>query len=522
LPGDALTGWAGDTIAARALVEMSRPDGSIGTVTRYRGNGSYVRFGDFSNQGGQPVMFSAWVKRGPTADAGLIEMDAVDYSARDVVLTTEWQLLSVYGIPPMPYGSSYRFGDFTINTSADVYVCWVLIEMSPASAVLPGAWFEGATIAPPFGGVVSVAANGPRIQYESNGLARGLLVERERPQLLADSNDFSGYALDSVVLTPAAALSPRGLATLATIVAPAATALFCKSGLVAAGNGVAMSLCARKNAGSPPGIFGFYNTSSGSDLAYMVIDWSAGTFTVNGPQSAFTIASLDVMGEWFELNFAVTAGITTGNGFNAYLGAVGSPASVGSSWYVAGFDVTSGVTFPGSYVQTSGGAATRGLELASASLASIGMSGAVGALLVDFIAGTFDGSSYGVASVTQAGPYYMGVYLAGGDTITIEVYTASGPGGGATIRDEYHGFTKGQRVKAALTWSAGRFQTAVNGRAAAVSSGNGGTAHTGADTLMIGSLGTTGGYGGGDSVIAAVKGWDRLLSERELLEVTSS
>jgi len=91
--------------------------------------------------------------------------------------------------------------------------------------------------------------------------------------------------------------------------------------------------------------YGFYNSSTVVDLAYITVNYATGAVALTGPQAATSIAySKDLGNGWFRIGITVTSGIAPGQTINAYLGGVGSPSSAGLFWRMARVMVNNGTS----------------------------------------------------------------------------------------------------------------------------------------------------------------------------------
>lgn len=91
--------------------------------------------------------------------------------------------------------------------------------------------------------------------------------------------------------------------------------------------------------------YGFYNSSTVVDLAYITVNYATGAVALTGPQAATSIAySKDLGNGWFRIGITVTSGIAPGQTINTYLGGVGSTAPAGLFWYMARVMVNNGTS----------------------------------------------------------------------------------------------------------------------------------------------------------------------------------
>lgn len=91
--------------------------------------------------------------------------------------------------------------------------------------------------------------------------------------------------------------------------------------------------------------YGFYNSSTLVDLAYITVNYATGAVALTGPQAATSIAySKDLGNGWFRIGITVTSGIAPGQTINTYLGGVGSPSSAGLFWRMARVMVNNGTS----------------------------------------------------------------------------------------------------------------------------------------------------------------------------------
>lgn len=171
------------------LVHTQLPDGSYGYVTEATATatGQQLRYGGTSGGTlGARYVGSAWV-RYISGVGGTVSADVNDQNIVNTQLTSQWKRISNVGFHNV---SPYRFFDIGLPTGTTVQVAMVMLEDDHLGTGQPSAWFDGASsVAPPFGDIETVAANVPRIDYNPDGTARGLLLQPSRANLVSRSND---------------------------------------------------------------------------------------------------------------------------------------------------------------------------------------------------------------------------------------------------------------------------------------------------------------------------------------------
>ena len=211
----------------------------------------------------------------------------------------------------------------------------------------------------------TAAINTPRVEYDANGVAKGLLIEEQRTNLVTYSQDFNGLQWQLLnagagavpVLTPNYATSPDGTNNAyrlqASVSDTSADYSVLQQNVSASGASVS-SIWVKSNTGVAQD---FYYRAEGSD--------QSSTFQATTEWQRFTLPFTVTGSVYFTIGARGTANGTSAVDILIY----GPQLETGS--------------FPTSYIPTSGATATRSADIASVSVSEFGYNQAQGSVVVE-------------------------------------------------------------------------------------------------------------------------------------------
>jgi hypothetical protein len=345
--------------------------------------------------------------------------------------------------------------------------------------------------------LISHPTNKPRVEYDANGLAKGLLIEEARTNLVAYSDfsgDWAGKTQVSLSLNSATSITGQQDAMIAT------------------------------SSGTDPYIFDFRSLTAGNN--YVGTVWLKGVgntigrsprvwFLSNiGSVTSVVADTTPLTSEW--RRYTTTANCTISGSCLFRIDFDDTGLSVaGEQVYAFGAQLEQG-SFATSYIPTSGATATRSVDLASVSVSEFGYNQAQGSVVVE--AETFDnsvtnhgdfalvnsGNQNDIASGSRSGGTAAGTYTAwfkaGGSAQALLTVTSA--------------VTSNTNYKAAFCYAANDFALTVD--ASAIVSDTSGTVPTFADEVKIG----TNTYGYLNGHIKSIKYYPVRLDDDKLKELT--
>jgi hypothetical protein len=232
----------------------------------------------------------------------------------------------------------------------------------------------------------TAAINTPRIEYDANGVAKGLLIEEARTNLVTYSEAFDNGIWSK----------PSGVSVAAnTDVAPDGTTA--ADTVTSAGNQIEQtvscststtytnSLYFKKTAGATytPGMYLLF--AGGTLIIYAVrLDTDTGIATAVSAGGFTTPAAFSVSdeGDYWRLSITGSSGNNTAVSLRLYSNLNAGGASGAGSQVIWGAQVEQG-SFPTSYIPTSGATATRSADIASVSVSEFGYNQAQGSVVVE-------------------------------------------------------------------------------------------------------------------------------------------
>ena len=359
--------------------------------------------------------------------------------------------------------------------------------------------------------LISHPTNKPRVEYDANGVAKGLLIEEARTNLVTYSEDFSSWGLLHVSLQ-SGLVSPDG-SSLATKIVPDTSLnahFITKANLFASGQTYSLFV---KAAG-----YNYVSIGDGSNTFGAKFDLLNKTATIT--HGSVTAEIEEHANGWFRIYGTTSSNvqnqfriwpldIPTRQAYNSYEG------DGTSGIYIWGAQVETG-SFPTSYIPTSGATATRSADIASVNVSEFGYNQAQGSVVVE--AETFDnsvsnhgdfalvnsGNQNDIASGSRSGGTAAGTYTAwfktGGSSQALLTVTSA--------------VTSNTNYKAAFCYAANDFALTVD--ASAIVSDTSGTVPTFVDKVKIG----TNTYGYLNGHIKSIKYFPVRLDDDKLKELT--
>jgi len=374
----------------------------------------------------------------------------------------------------------------------------------------------------------TAAINTPRVEYDANGVAKGLLIEEARTNLEAYSEEIFNRAIwtssPSGSETENAATAPDESISADYIYGNAAgggSVYKYRSYTLTASTPYTFSVFAKK--ADSNWIFIRSGSFDASSNVYVWFDLENGVQGSEAPSSGTTLSAVSItplQNGWYRCSITVTLGTD-----NTGLFQIGVVSADGNIPYAAGETVGTYLwgaqleqgSFPTSYIPTSGATATRSADIASVSVSEFGYNQAQGSVVVE--AETFDnsvtnhgdfalvnsGSQNDIASGSRSGGTAAGTYTAwfktGGSTQALLTVTSA--------------VTSNTNYKAAFCYAANDFALTVD--ASAIVSDTSGTVPTFADEVKIG----TNTYGYLNGHIKSINYYPLRLSDAKLQELTS-
>lgn len=291
--------------------------------------------------------------------------------------------------------------------------------------------------------------NIPRVEYDANGVVKGLLIEEARTNLIAGSDGYTGWNNGGSLSSTTSMIFLNGNYAAEYEVDSGATVYYAAS--VTASTTYTFSWFFKEGTATTR-VYAFYDQTNGAFV---------GLKTEYGPEDA------EYYGDgWYRMSATVTTpvGCTT---LRVYplrgQGESGSPAGVLGTTYISAAQLEKG-SFPTSYIPTSGATATRAADIADIATANFGYNSKAGTLVVEF-------SHIGRPTSTNIGVIY------GGATNARWVYSNTGSNNHYT----YDGTTSithgsvpvGQVSKLAVAVNSTTQQSSLDGASVVSASHNG-------------------------------------------------
>ena len=207
---------------------------------------------------------------------------------------------------------------------------------------------------------------GPRLDYDPVTLvAKGLLIEEARTNLLTYSSDWTNAAWSktNATVTAAATTSPDGTVNAQKLEATttAATTVLAPSATVAA-TSASFSVFVKQGTGpTKANTFALRNFTTATNLIVGTLNYSTGVFTYTTGSSGVTVTN--VGNGWWRVVISVTSGVTSGDIIRGYVGFWGAAQTAGDFLYAYGAQLEAGA-FATSYIPTVASTVTRAADVA--------------------------------------------------------------------------------------------------------------------------------------------------------------
>ena len=218
----------------------------------------------------------------------------------------------------------------------------------------------------------TATTNTPRVEYDANGVAKGLLIEEARTNQFLYSNDLTNavWGVISATASTSSEVAPDGTTTATLLTATGSGAMFVR-GSLSGGTQYAFSFFA-KNSSS-----GWVGCSNAGFFASFDIQNGAVGTVGDGT------ASIQNYGNgWYRCSW-VPADTSFNTAFRIRLAAGDNDfATTNETGHFFGPQAETG-TFPTSYIPTSGATATRSADIASVSVSEFGYNQAQGSVVVE-------------------------------------------------------------------------------------------------------------------------------------------
>ena len=232
----------------------------------------------------------------------------------------------------------------------------------------------------------------PRVEYDANGVVKGLLIEEARTNRVLYSQDTSNWDEDgTTTITNSTQTAPDGTATATLIDIGSTGSSLGPNRISLAGSGfsasdtLTASVFLKVPSTSAADVVNVRMYCSGTTSTDAQVDFDTSDFTASFQSAAVsTVHSTEDYGNgWYRVAFTFTLDATATGGFNFRVGGTINGSATGTDIIMWGAQLEVG-SFPTSYIPTSGATATRSADIASIATANFGYNKAAGTLVVDF------------------------------------------------------------------------------------------------------------------------------------------
>lgn len=242
-------------------------------------------------------------------------------------------------------------------------------------------------------GLIKTAANNiPRVEYDANGVVKGLLIEEARTNLLVQSGEFNNADWNKTrsSVTDGTDAGPDGNLSISTVTATSSDANgFNINDVVTISSGATTTFSAYIKKGSEDFalITLWDTTASGARHWFDLSTGQLGSTNTFGTGWAKAGATIENVGnDIYRISFSVN---TTGTTFSAtiypsVLADLDYDCTLNDVGYIGLTQLEQG-SFPTSYIPTTGATATRSADIASIATANFGYNKAAGTLVVKFL-----------------------------------------------------------------------------------------------------------------------------------------
>lgn len=481
------TGWT-NTNTTDSIVTETNPNGLASSVevTATAGNGTLL--GSLSLLA-SPYTFSIWLKRKTGTGTVEITVDGTTYVTAAV--TSDWQRFSTTLTP----SAGTKTPGIRLVTSGDAVYAWGAQLSNSASLD---------AYSPVYGAAVTSAAYyAPRLDFDANGSALGLLVEEQRTNIATHSSEFDNstfWPRADVDVTANATAAPDGTTTADKLIASATTAnhLLNRTNFITVTNGLSYTHSIYAKA---------------SEYAFIRVQFQASGFLETwanfnlttgavGLTNGSVATSIRAVGNgWYRCSVSATATANGNSGMQLFVldsdRGGSSPSYLGngtSGIFIWGAQVETSASFPTSFIPTVGNTtATRTADVASVSTQAFPYSSTAGTYIANF-------------RTLYSGSHTLTTSVVGGDASgsKLIIYIPSGNQNarsfdGSTVISAT-GDVTGQVSKVSSGYNA-------SGRTVCI---NGGTVATGTVAAGYASVSTV--NIGGESANGLLNGWFRQLT----------
>lgn len=209
----------------------------------------------------------------------------------------------------------------------------------------------------------TAAANVARFDYDPvTRVARGLLIEESRANIMTQSEDFTSWSLSSATVTSNTVVAPDGAIT-ADILTPSSSGGYVVRNYTATGDGEKCYSIFMKAGTSLQSAIVVYDVTAAVTRHNVRITWTAGVPSIATSSGTGTLFPVQSVGNgWYRISFTAT-GIVAAN-TNSFL-IYPNNTSPGTGTIIAWGVQAENATFATSYIPTVASAVTRSADAAS-------------------------------------------------------------------------------------------------------------------------------------------------------------
>ena len=330
-----------------------------GATTAYPTNSSYY-IGAFSGTSvASPLvagMVAQMLQAFPNYSPAAIRQLVKDYSTPNVLAdlsTSDYS--NPFGLYGAPNNFAYLPSDltpYTAPTNGNVTFEQLFTFTRTTSGTFVGS----------NGFIQPAAINAPRFDYNPVTLAaKGLLIEEQRVNLLTQSNSFSTSPWSTsaaFTATPNQIISPDGTNTGWKVTLNTGSANLFQPVTATATSHTYTLYVKQGSSATTANVFGVRNNTTSTNLGFITINFSTGTFT-GGGNASNTVTN--VGNGWWRIEMVFTSGITVGNSLFVY---AMSTTGTGNFAYIYGAQFEAGA-FATSYIPTVASQVTRTADTCS-------------------------------------------------------------------------------------------------------------------------------------------------------------
>ena len=206
-----------------------------------------------------------------------------------------------------------------------------------------------------------------RFDYDPVTLApKGILIEEQRTNLLAYSQDWTNaaWAKTNITVTAAATASPDGTTNAQRLQATATAATnVSTAGIAVAATSASFSVYVKQgSSATTANSFAIRNSTTATNLILGTLNYSTGIWTYSTGSTGVTVSNAG--NGWWRLQISASTGITSGDVIIAYTGFLGASATAGDHLFAYGAQLEAGA-FATSYIPTVASQVTRSADVCS-------------------------------------------------------------------------------------------------------------------------------------------------------------